>query len=192
MGAYRRGNNQDKPKELYSTSRSQKNDATGRFERDPGTVPKGDPSTLAPPPGLSRAEHIALRKPVTDARHVRQGRAVAAEEKKQEVREATNRAAMPVFSNAPTEPNAHVLAASQRPALAPVPSAYFSSNPDAAAVMPARVPNPRTHSMLPSFITPPSAQPAQSSYTPPSVKPAAPVFLTPSMPVSHQFRGSKK
>jgi len=192
MGAYRRGNNQDKPKELYSTSRFQNNEATGRFERDPGTVPKGDPSTLAPPPGLSRAEHIALRRPVTDARHVRQGRAAAEDAKKEEIRESTNQAAMPVFSNAPTEPNAHVLAASQRPPLAPVPSAYFSANPDAAAVMPARVPNPKTHSMLPSFITPPSAQQAQVSYTPPTVKPAAPVFLTPSMPVSHQLKGFKK
>jgi len=192
MGSYRRGTNQNKPAELYSTSRYQNNPETGRFERDPGTVPKGDPSTLAPPPGLSRAEHIALRRPVTDARHVRQGRAAAAAEQKQEVREATNKAAMPVFSNAPTEPNAHVLAASQRPPLAPVPAAYFSGSPDASSPLPARVPNSKTHSMMPSFITPPSATTAQPSYTPPTVKPAAPVFLTPSMPVSHQFKGSKK
>jgi hypothetical protein len=192
MGAYKRGKNRDKPDEIYSTKRYQQNEKSGRFERDPGTVPKGDPSTLAPPPGLSREEHIALRKPVTDARHVRQGRAAAAKDKKQEIRESTNQAVMPVFSNAPTEPHPHVVAANKRGPLAPVPTASFSGNPDASSPLPARIPNPKTHSMMPSFITPPSASPAQAAYTAPTIKPAAPVFLTPSMSVSPQFKGSKK
>jgi len=37
-----------------------------------GYMKPGAPGTDAPPKGLSRAEHIAYRRPVTEARHARQ------------------------------------------------------------------------------------------------------------------------
>jgi hypothetical protein len=190
MGKYSAG--RDKPDEIHSTKRYQNSKATGRFERDPGTVPKGDPSTLPPPGFLTRGQHIALRQPVTDARHVRQGRAAAAKEQHETTRAATDAATLPVFSNPDVHPDP-VAAAAMRPfPLAPAPTASFLSSPDASAVMPARTPNPRTHSMLPSFITPPSAlQTIPAPRPAPSVKPMSPMFLAPSMPISSQFKGSK-
>lgn len=186
MGKYSAG--RDKPDEIYSDKRYQNSKSTGRFERDPGTVPKGDPSTLPPPGWLTRGEHIALRKPVTDARHVRQGRAAEAKEKHEATRTATDAATLPVFSN----PDPAASAAMGPAPLAPAPTASFLSVPDASSPMPARTPNPRTHSMLPSFITPPSALQAIPAPRPaPSVKPMAPLFLAPSMPISAQFKGSK-
>lgn len=190
MGRYSAG--RDKPDEIYSDKRYQNNKATGRFERDPGTVPKGDPSTLPPPKFLSRTQHIGLRQPVTDARHVRQGRAAEAKEQHAATRAATDAAALPVFSSPDVHPDPSA-AFSMRPLpLAPAPTASFLSSPDASAVMPSRTPNPRTHSMMPSFITPPSAvQTIPAPRPAPTVKPAAPVFLAPSMPISSQFKGSK-
>lgn len=43
-------------------------------------VKPGDPGTGAPPAGLSREEHIALRKPITKARHKRIAMASAEEQ----------------------------------------------------------------------------------------------------------------
>lgn len=42
-----------------------------------GYMKPGAPGTSAPPKGLTRAEHIAFRQPVTDARHARQAAAVS-------------------------------------------------------------------------------------------------------------------
>lgn len=190
MGRYSAG--RDKPDEIYSDKRYQNNKATGRFERDPGTVPKGDPSTLPPPPGLTRAQHIELRRPVTEARHVRQGRAAEAKEKHEATRAATDAATLPVFSTPDSHPDPAAAAAMGPAPLAPAPTASFLAVPDASSPMPARTPNPRTHSMLPSFITPPSALQTMPAPRPaPTVKPMAPLFLAPSMPISSQFKGSK-
>lgn len=191
MGRYNSG--RKKPDEIHSDKRFQNNKSTGRFERDPGTVPKGDPSTLPPPPGLTRDQHIELRRPVTEARHVRQGRAAEAKEQRETTRAATDKATLPVFSNPDNHPAAEAVASMRPLPLAPAPTASFLASPDASSPMPARVPNPRTHSMLPSFITPPSAvQTVPAPRPAPTAKPSVPVFLAQPNPVSAQFSGATK